>query len=148
MCFSYSFSEIDTEWQNYKRPDIAGSLPIPMAPIAQLKPGGAASLQPSLANRPGTLVPPLPPVAEESDDGKEKSAASKRKQVYAERNTARGLDPGVLDFVDEDDGEDVDGPDQDDDISLVSTSRSRQHALNIIKARNSVPPEGLWRSLA
>ncbi|KAL5488063.1 hypothetical protein ACEPAI_6171 [Sanghuangporus weigelae] len=146
----------DLDWRHYRRPDVVGSLPIPMAPIAQQKPAGPLSLRPktSLTDRPGTLVPPLlslPAVPEEEEEEKEKrSAASIRKEVYAERNKARGLDPGILDFGDgDDDDEDGGGsPEPEDPVDQVSTSRSRQHALEIIRIRNAAPPEGFWRSLA
>ncbi|KAL5508263.1 hypothetical protein ACEPAH_5882 [Sanghuangporus vaninii] len=148
----------DLDWRHYRRPDVVGSLPIPMAPIAQQKPAGSLSLRPktSLPDRSGTLVPPLlslPAVPEEEEEGKEKrSAASIRKEVYAERNKARGLDPGILDFAGDDDDDDEEdkggGPESEDPVDQVSTSRSRQHALEIIRIRNAAPPEGLWRSLA
>ncbi|OCB84377.1 hypothetical protein A7U60_g8361 [Sanghuangporus baumii] len=145
----------DLDWRHYRTPDVVGSLPIPMAPIAQQKPAGSLSLRPksSLTDRPGTLVPPLPSlpaVPEEEEEEKEKrSAASIRKEVYAERNKARGLDPGILDFIDDDDDEGEGGsPEPEDPVDQVSTSRSRQHALEIIRTRNAAPPEGLWRSLA
>ena len=114
---------------------------------------GTRSLQPktSLTDRPGALVPPLTTISEEGDDidipsesEKKKSAAARRRMVYAERDRVREMDPGMLDFTNA--GADV--PDLDDDGVDVSVSRSRQHALNIIKARNSVPAEGMWRSLA
>ncbi|EJD01144.1 uncharacterized protein FOMMEDRAFT_169318 [Fomitiporia mediterranea MF3/22] len=146
-----------TDWRYYKQSDMVGSLPIPMA---QHLPGSAPSLKPktSLTDRPGALVPPLPSVAEEgegqTDQVEKRSAAAIRKQVYAERNKKRSLDPGVLDFVDEEDGDENASPDNvdvghdDDEVDQVSASRSRQHALEIIKLRNRVPPEGFWRSLA
>lgn len=138
---------LDPAWSHYRRPDISGSVPIPMAPISQQKLGGAPSLQPktSLSDRQGTLVPPLPAVVENPDQ-KQKSAAASRKEVYDERNKVRGLDPGILDFDYEED-EDANSPVYDDELNQVSASRSRQHALKIIQARNSVPAEGLWRSL-
>ncbi|KAL5527376.1 hypothetical protein ACEPAG_6167 [Sanghuangporus baumii] len=148
----------DLDWRHYRRPDVVGSLPIPMAPIAQQKPAGSLSLRPksSLTSQPGTVVPPLlslPAVPEEEEEEKEKrSATSIRKEVYAERNKARGLDPGILDFADgddDDDDEDEGGsPESEDPVDQISTSRSRQHALKIIRIRNAAPPEGLWRSLA
>lgn len=139
---------IDAAWSHYRRPDVAGSVPIPMTPISQQKLGGAPSLQPktSLSDRQGTLVPPLPSVSEENAGQKQKSAAASRKEIYAERNKVRGLDPGILDFDYEED-EDAKSPEYDDEPDQVSASRSRQHALKIIQARNSVPAEGLWRSL-
>ena len=111
---------------------------------------GTKSLQPktSLTDRPGALVPPLTTISEEREDydastegQKKQSAAARRRMVYAERDRVRDMDPGMLDFTEAV----ADVVEEEED---VSTSRSRQHALNIIKARNSVPAEGLWRSMA
>ena len=118
-----------------------------MPSLVPQKLSGTASLQPktSLADRPGVLVPPLTTISEEGDgdDDKQKSAAARRREIYAERNRIREMDPGMLDFADGS-ADETSTSDTDDEPS----SRSRQHALNIIKARNSVPAEGLWRSLA
>lgn len=123
---------------------IAGSLPIPMHTLTPQKLSGTASLRPqtSPTDRPG---PPLTTIEEEYDN--KTSAAARRSEVYAERNRLREMDPGMLDFTG-DVATDETSPEGGDDLDQVSTSRSRQHALNIIKARNSVPAEGLWRSLA
>lgn len=122
-----------------------------MAPVSQQKRNAVFSLQSKtpLSGHQSSAAPTLPSVTEEKDD---KSAVMNRKAAYAERNRARGIDPGILDFVenaeDDEEEESADDFDKDGDVNQVSTSRSRQYALNIIKARNSVPAEGLWRSLA
>ena len=117
-----------------------------MPPIGLKQISGSGSLHPkTLTSRIASLAPPLTTVVEEDEKDKKKSAAAHRREVYAERNRIKQVDPGLLDYADDE----VDTPSPDgDDMNEVSVSRSRQHALNIIKARNSLPAEGLWRSLA
>ena len=72
------------------------------------------------------------------------SSASIRKAKYAERDRARAMDPGTLDFatiVEEDDEEET-LTDQ-----MISGERSRKLALKILKARNELPEDGTWRSM-
>jgi len=151
--FGEHLDQNEPEWTKYRPSQVAASLPVPMAPISQMHANGKpASLQPktSLADRPGILVPPLPSLAEEGEESK-KPAATVRKEAYAERDRKRSMDPGVLDFAtDEADDEDANSSPEtpDDDVEQISTSRGRQHALKILKARSEVPAEGLWRSLA
>ncbi len=113
-------------------PQIASSLPIPIAPLKQgIARFGVPPKQPktSLSDRPGVLVPPL---------HKESSAAIRRAS-YAERDRTRLIDPGTLDFTaeeDEDEDEEVDP-----DLGSIG-GKGRQSALKILKARNEVPAEG------
>lgn len=83
---------------------------------------------------PSTLVQPPP--------GKRPSAASMRKAMYAEKDRARPVDPGVLDFVPEDDeGE------SSTDAKLAGvkdeTEKARKQALLILQARSEIPEEGM-----
>ncbi|KAI5124959.1 hypothetical protein M0805_007386 [Coniferiporia weirii] len=148
---STSVNSKDPSWMHYHLPNLAGSLPVSIAPISQLKGGGSSSLQPktSLIGRQDATARPLSTVAED-DKGRQKSAAANRREAYAERDRARSMDPGILDFVhDEEDEEESSSLEfNEDELGQTSTSKSRQHALKIIKARNAVPAEGLWRSLA
>lgn len=71
------------------------------------------------------------------------SSTSIRKAKYAERDRARSMDPGALDFstIEEDVVEEERQADQ------SSGERGRKLALKILKARNELPEAG-WRSLA
>lgn len=65
-----------------------------------------------------------------------------RKASYAERDRLRSIDPGIVDFADEDDDEEAD---IDDDLDNEHVGgRARQRALKIIEARNSVPAAGMF----
>ncbi|KZV76119.1 hypothetical protein PENSPDRAFT_646663 [Peniophora sp. CONT] len=124
-------------------PAIAASLPIAIGPIrpvtTRARAGGDGMTyapKTSLGNRYGELVPPL--IA--------------RREAYDERDRARGMDPGALDFVL---GNDPLNADVDADSDLEGgvgegreASRGRQNALRILKARSELPSEGMWRSLA
>lgn len=115
---------------------LATSAPIPIAPIGQGRNFGAPSYQPktSLSDRPGVLVPTF-----------RKSSAALRKASYAERDRLRSIDPGIVDFADEDDGEDEDEDDTElgDDVHAQQVGgRARRRALKILQARDSVPPAG------
>ena len=71
------------------------------------------------------------------------SSTSIRKAKYAERDRARAMDPGTLDFatiVEEDEGETLTN-------QMISGERSRKLALKILKARNELPENGTWRSV-
>jgi len=79
------------------------------------------------------------------------SSASIRKAKYAERDQARSMDPGALDFAtgeDEDDVEEEMGADQITSETQASGERGRKQALKILKARSELPEAGMWRSLA
>ncbi|KAI0650239.1 hypothetical protein C8Q79DRAFT_998129 [Trametes meyenii] len=110
---------------------VAASLPIPIGPLGQhLQTFGIPSYQPktSLSDRPGVLVPAL----------RNGSSASVR------RERVRAIDPGALDFAVDDDG----GDDDDVESDPETGGKARQRALRILKARDEMPPAGMWRSLA
>ncbi|CAL1701067.1 unnamed protein product [Somion occarium] len=116
---------------------LATSAPIPIAPIGRGRHFGMQSYQPktSLSDRPGVLVPAL-----------RKNSSAALKASYAERDRFRSIDPGIVDFADEDedDEEDEDDVRNGEDVG----GRARQRALKILQARDSVPAAGMWRSLA
>jgi hypothetical protein len=75
-----------------------------------------------------------------------------RKNAWVERDRARFLDPGNLDFVAEVDEED-EGEEGADTMAAVARSvepgdLARDYALLILQARAELPEEGMWRSLA
>ncbi|KAI0637989.1 hypothetical protein C8Q77DRAFT_1153680 [Trametes polyzona] len=125
----------EDQWYRDNQP-IAQSLPIPIGPLGQhMQSLGVPSYQPktSLSDRPGVLVPPL----------RNGNPASLRRASYADRDRARAIDPGALDFaVDEDEVED------DVDSDPETGGKARQRALKILKARDEMPAAGMWRSLA
>lgn len=131
------------------------SLPITIAPLSEHRHKfGVPSYQPktSLSDRPGILVPALRKV---------NSEALKRAS-YAERDRARSIDPGTLDFTADED--------EDEEEEIVENEevggRGRQRALKILEKRSEAPAEGesgcpfhrtmqiltnmvgMWRSLA
>ena len=142
----------ELDWSNYKLPGLPSSVPVAMTPVSQLQlSSNGRSLQPktSLTERRGTLVPPLPVVREEDGERVKKSPSAIRKATYIARDRLRAMDPGVLDFLEEEDEEDgTDSPMSQDSANQVSASRGRQHALKILRAGSSVPDAGAWRSLA
>ena len=72
------------------------------------------------------------------------SSTSIRKAKYAERDRARAMDPGTLDFatiVEEEDEE------ESPSNEMISGERGRKLALKILKARNELPEDGTWRSM-
>lgn len=89
-----------------------------------------ASLQPktSLTDRPGLLVPAL----------RTSSSVAVRKQVYAERDRDRQIDPGAfeLDDVADDEEETDTGP------HIPVGSLAEKRALQILEAADGVPSEG------
>lgn len=89
-------------------------------------------------------------VNEEDEKRSSRSAVANRREAYAERDRTRSLDPGILEFIpDSDGGEEGSQSDQsDEDLNQVPLSRSQRSALKIIKAADSLPAEGMWRSLA
>ena len=117
---------IDDKWtdgnDSYDHP-IAQSLPIPIGlnhPQTFGRP--QYQLKTSLSDRPGMLVPEL----------RTNSSASVRRVSHVDR------DPGALDFVAADDDDDDDEVNSDPEMG----GRSRQRALQILEARNELPPAG------
>ncbi|VDC07279.1 unnamed protein product, partial [Peniophora sp. CBMAI 1063] len=117
-------------------PAIAASLPVAIGPVRPANTGAGGvgmtyAPKTSLGNRYGELVPPL--IA--------------RHAAYAERDRARGMDPGALDFVSGSDDLNID-VDTDSDLGESwgeeqDASRGRQNALRILKARSKLPSEGI-----
>lgn len=81
-------------------------------------------------------------------DSSKKSSTSLRKAVYAKRDQGRSMDPGALDFAENDDDDEEEATDLEDNTNEISSSRGRQHAFKILEARNKIPAAGMWRSLA
>ncbi|THH31306.1 hypothetical protein EUX98_g2884 [Antrodiella citrinella] len=138
-------SGLEDDYNLTSNEPIAHSLPIAIAPLSEHKlKFGVPSYQPktSLSDRPGVLVPPL---------RKTQSEALKRAS-YAERDRARSIDPGTLDFTAEE--EEKDDPEEEDVVENVEVGgRGRQHALKILEARSEfadilMVASGMWRSLA
>lgn len=117
-------------WTPHEGLGIASSLPIPIG-----RPSfGQLAEQPktSLTDRLGATVPALQPG----------SSTALRKAAYAERDRSRLIDPGALDFIlDEDEGDQ-------DEVDPGVGSTARQRALKILEARDRLPADGMWRSLA
>ena len=96
-------------------------------------------------------------LADENEPGpsstthKVSSSVALRKAAYAERDRSRLMDPGALDFADEEVDEEEGGESEselqgntDGDVG----GRGRKRALKILQARSELPPSGMWRSLA
>ncbi|KAJ7462174.1 hypothetical protein FB451DRAFT_480354 [Mycena latifolia] len=134
-----------------------GSMPITIRPL--VKPHANLSLA---SYRPSTLPPaPQGPEPEpEPEPPTPISSSSVRKQVYAERDLQRAMDPGALDFAVDDaeaiPEEDEGGGGGEEPATTVVTSSApddavssgRRRASQILQARNELPDSGLWRSLA
>ncbi|KAJ7498470.1 hypothetical protein FB451DRAFT_1384279 [Mycena latifolia] len=134
-----------------------GSMPITIRPL--VKPHANLSLA---SYRPSTLPPaPQGPEPEpEPEPPTPISSSSVRKQVYAERDLQRAMDPGALDFAVDDaeaiPEEDEGGGGGEELATTVVTSSApddavssgRRRASQILQARNELPDSGLWRSLA
>jgi len=129
--------------------DVAASLPVDI--INRFKPREQLSLS---SYRPQNALPTLleqEAVATTSTaalTGKTPSSTAIRKAAYAERDRARSLDPGPLDFAAEED-EDA-AEDEDDEESANADDageKARKRALRILQARSELPEEGMWRSL-
>lgn len=116
-----------------------GSLPIPIKLARRPQALSLASYQPQ------TAVPDRS-VAETAPA---RSTAALRKAVYAERDRSRSIDPGALDF--EEDEETNPLSDEEDDVEQNNTfdagDRGRNRALKILQAGSEVPEAGMWRSL-
>ena len=77
------------------------------------------------------------------------SSATIRKALYTARDRNRAIDPGALDFpVDEDDEDESEESDDEQDRIREVGEQGRRNALKIIQARDELPAEGMWRSLA
>ncbi|KAF9478408.1 hypothetical protein BDN70DRAFT_895750 [Pholiota conissans] len=92
----------------------------------------------------GSANPPLGP------GNKPLSSAAIRKALYTERDRYRAMDPGALDFATEEEDEE----EESEEIEAEPVKpeevgeKGRKHALKIIQARDELPAEGMWRSLA
>jgi len=112
----------------------------------RLKPRGPLSLS---SYRPQNALPTLPEQDVASNSTKQLSSTSIRKATYAERDRARSLDPGPLDFAAEEEDAEEDIDDEDDShIADDVGEKARKKALRILQARSELPEEGMWRSLA
>jgi len=111
---------------------VTASLPISVSPISQGRQDFIG-----LSDRYGALVSPSPTVEVPVP------SAVLRKAAYAERDRARSMDPGALDFEAGDDDEVSDSDD-----GTEAGNRGRRYALKILQARSELPSEGMWRSLA
>lgn len=133
-----------TSGTRYHPPGIPGSLPISIGPLSRKRePLSLASYQPktSLSDRAGAMVPPLP-------NGRHSTSAL-RKASYAARDRDRSMDPGTLDFVSQDEGdEDDESDDEPSQMGPHNEARGRQRAFKILEARSKLPAAGMWRSLA
>ncbi|KJA29749.1 hypothetical protein HYPSUDRAFT_60602 [Hypholoma sublateritium FD-334 SS-4] len=77
------------------------------------------------------------------------STAAIRKALYTARDRNRAIDPGPLDFaVEEDDEDESTESDGEQDQAREVGEQGRRNALKIIQARDELPAEGMWRSLA
>ncbi|KAF8204689.1 hypothetical protein BJ912DRAFT_840667 [Pholiota molesta] len=78
------------------------------------------------------------------------SSAAIRKALYTERDRYRSMDPGALDFATEEDDEEDQGEESEVEQAKADEvgEKGRRHALKILQARNDLPAEGMWRSLA
>lgn len=143
---------LDETWRQYQMPGIASSLPLSMAPISQQRANGTKSVgqKSSVSNKVSTLLNTLASVREEDEKRSSRPAAANRREAYAERDRAREIDPGILEFIPDSDDEDIDNTSDrsDEDVNQISMSRGQRSALKIIKAVESLPSEGMWRSLA
>lgn len=96
-------------------------------------------------------------LADENEPGpsstthKASSSVAMRKAAYAERDRSRSMDPGALDFADEEVDEEEDGESESEPQGNTegdAGGRGRKRALKILQARSELPPSGMWRSLA
>ncbi|KAG1805181.1 uncharacterized protein BJ212DRAFT_1392577 [Suillus subaureus] len=135
-----------TSGTRYHPPGIPGSLPISIGPLSRKRePLSLASYQPktSLPDRASAMVPPFPNMV-----GRHSTSAL-RKASYAARDRDRSMDPGTLDFVSHDEGdEDDESDDEPSQMDPLDEARGRQRAFKILEARSKLPAAGMWRSLA
>lgn len=118
----------------------ARSLPVPMAPISHIQQQKQPAKQDTSVTPEGV-----------DNNGPQTSATASRLKAYAERDRKREFDPGYMDFLGGDfegDGADLKIPSEPGGSGQVAQSRSREQAFQILEARNKLPAEGIWRSLA
>ncbi|KLO18060.1 hypothetical protein SCHPADRAFT_900052 [Schizopora paradoxa] len=124
-------------WSDFNMAGIARSLPVPMAPLSQIQ------QQKQPAKLESTVI------EEPEEESTQASATAIRQKAYAERDVKREFDPGYMDFLGGEFGEDeIDMTLPSEAEGHVSQSRSREQAFQILEARNKLPPDGMWRSLA
>jgi hypothetical protein len=112
---------------------IPRSVPIPIGVLGSRKTIDY-EIKTSLRDRPAMHVPALHKAGLPS-------SLALRKATYAERDRIRAMDPGTLDFADEDTDEDTQTDGEDGE-------RGRKHAQKILKARSELPAASMWRSMA
>ena len=88
---------------------VASSLPVSMAPSMQQKVNGVKSLgkKANYSTKTNPNSASLAVVKEEDERRGSRSAVANRRESYAERDRARLLDPGILDFVPDEDDDDI-----------------------------------------
>ena len=118
---------------NMSHAPFIGSLPIPIKLPRRPQVLSLASYRPQ-TSIPEPVVDTAPPNA---------STTALRKAAYAERDRSRSVDPGALDFEEEEEKGHHDVDDATD-----AGDRGRNRALKILQAGSEVPAAGMWRSLA
>lgn len=111
-----------------------GSLPIPIKLPKRPQVLSLASYRPQVSIPEQPVVNTAPNV----------STTALRKAAYAERDRSRSVDPGALDFEEEEEEKDHRVVDDATDAG----DRGRNRALKILQAGSEVPEAGMWRSLA
>lgn len=141
---------------------IPSSVPIsiqrPTKPKAQ--PLSLASYQPA-----AVLADNMPSSSQRGTSGRLSSGTKLRRAAYTERDVQRGIDPGVLDFVMEEQPEDEDEDELGEErfagngtngrggavngveANGVNRGRDRAHKILESQAKSGVPDDGMWRSL-
>ncbi|KAF8239024.1 hypothetical protein L208DRAFT_1239740 [Tricholoma matsutake] len=116
-----------------------GSLPIPIKFAKRPQVLSLASY------RPQTAIPEQPVV----EAAPNVSRTALRKAVYAERDRSRSIDPGALDFEEEEEKSHLVADDEAfKDDTADAGDRGRNRALKILQAGSEIPEAGMWRSLA
>jgi hypothetical protein len=118
---------------NGSEPPFIGSLPIPIKLPRRPQVLSLASYRPQVSIPEQPMVNTAPNV----------STTALRKAAYAERDRSRSVDPGALDFEEEEEKDRCVGDDATD-----AGDRGRNRALKILQAGSEVPEAGMWRSLA
>jgi hypothetical protein len=133
-------SEFSVVAPNKSDAPFVGSLPIPIKFAKRPQTLSLASYKPQ------TSIPERPVVDATSNT----STTALRKAVYAERDRSRSIDPGALDFEEEEEQDHLIA--NEDDVKQNDTAdagdRGRNQALKILQAGSEVPEAGMWRSLA
>lgn len=125
---------------------VVGSMPINI--INRFKPREQLSLASYRAPSAIPEEPAEPAGVTYIGSNKPLSSTAIRKALYSERDRHRDLDPGPLDFTTEDVTEDESEESEHEQTPEGSGEQSRRNALKIIQARDDLPAEGMWRSLA